>query len=83
MPSPVRDNLERAQRVARLIRLVEKIVAESGNLDNFDAAGWTARWLERPNAALGGLLPAEVMQTEEGLQVVESILARMQSGAYS
>jgi uncharacterized protein (DUF2384 family) len=83
MHSPLPEDKERAPSVARLVRLVEKIVAESGNLENFDAARWTERWLDRPNAALGGRLPAELMQTEDGRQVVESIVARMQSGAYS
>jgi uncharacterized protein (DUF2384 family) len=83
MHSPLPELTERSPSVARLVRLVERIVAESGNLESFDAARWTARWLDRPNAALGGRLPAELMQTDEGRKVVESIVARMQSGAYS
>lgn len=83
MHSPAPTETERTAHVARLVGLVERIVAESGNPQHFDAVQWTERWLDRPNAALGGRRPAELMQTAGGRQVVESIVARMQSGAYS
>mgnify|MGYP000864361981 FL=1 len=74
---------ERLLGVMRLIGLVEKIVVESGNPENFDAARWAARWLDRPNAALGGRSPGEFVDTEDGRQIVASLISRMQSGAYS
>lgn len=83
MDSPIPSALKRAPHIARLVGLVEKIVTESGNPENFDAARWTARWLSRPSPALGGRRPAELMRTPDGQRVVESIVARMQSGAYS
>lgn len=69
--------------IARVVGLVAKIVAESGSPETFDAAGWTARWLDRPNPAVGGRAPGDLMATTDGRQVVESLVARMQSGAYS
>lgn len=74
---------ERLLGVMRLVGLVEKIVVESGNLENFDAARWAAQWLDRPNAALEGRSPGEFMDTEDGRQIVRSLISQMQSGAYS
>jgi uncharacterized protein (DUF2384 family) len=55
------DESESALGLARLIGLVEKIVAESGEPAGFDAAQWTAVWLARPNKALGSKAPGEFM----------------------
>ena len=68
--------------VARLIGHIQTIIDESGNPAEFDAADWVGRWLFRPLPALGGMKPAELMDTSEGQALVESIVARMQSGAY-
>lgn len=69
--------------MARLVGLVAKIVSESGNADDVEVARWTARWLDRPNPALGGRLPGELMDTADGRQMVASLITRMQSCAYS
>lgn len=74
---------ERVLGLARLVGLVAKIVAESGTIENFNAASWTARWLDRPNPSLGGRNPGELMSTADGRQLVESLAAMMQSGAYA
>jgi putative toxin-antitoxin system antitoxin component (TIGR02293 family) len=74
---------ERALGIARLIGLVEKIVAESGEPAGFDAAQWTAAWLERPNNALGGKTPGDFMDTADGRALVAGLVAQMQSGAYA
>ena len=77
------DESERALGLARLIGLVEKIVAESGEPAGFDAAQWTAVWLERPNKALGSKAPGEFMDTADGRALVAGLVAQMQSGAYA
>lgn len=77
------DESERTLGMARLVGLVVKIVAESGTSESFDAGKWTARWLDRPNAALGGRYPGQFMDTADGRRIVEALVARMQSGAYS
>jgi putative toxin-antitoxin system antitoxin component (TIGR02293 family) len=77
------DESERVLGVARLIGQVETIVRESGEPENFNAAQWFAHWLEQPNPALGGKLPAEFLDTADGRMLIGDLLARMQSGAYS
>jgi len=77
------DESERALGIARLVGQVEKVVAESGDSTDFDAATWTARWLEQPSNALGGKTPGEFMDTADGRALVASLVAQMQSGAYA
>jgi putative toxin-antitoxin system antitoxin component (TIGR02293 family) len=77
------DESERALGIARLVGLVEKIVAESGEPAGFDAARWTATWLERPNNALSGKTPGDFMDTADGRALVAGLVAQMQSGAYA
>jgi putative toxin-antitoxin system antitoxin component (TIGR02293 family) len=76
------DESERALGIARLIGQVERIVGESGDPQGFDAAGWVAGWLDRPNPALGGVRPASLMDTAEGRTMVADVVSAMQSGAY-
>jgi putative toxin-antitoxin system antitoxin component (TIGR02293 family) len=77
------DESERALGIARLVGQVEKIVSESGDVVGFDAAKWTALWLERPNNALGGRSPGEFLDTADGRALVAGLVAQMQSGAYA
>ena len=77
------DESERALGIARLVGLVEEVVAESGTTTDFDAAAWTARWLAQPVAALGGKMPGEFMDTADGRELVANLVAQMQSGAYA
>jgi len=62
--------------------LVERIVQESGNPADFDAAKWTTEWLRESNAALGGRKPAEYLDSEEGCAIVRGLVLQMQSGAF-
>jgi putative toxin-antitoxin system antitoxin component (TIGR02293 family) len=77
------DESERALGIARLVGQVQKIVSESGHPEGFDAATWTANWLDEPNAALGGRAPGEFMDTADGRALVAGLVAQMQSGAYA
>ena len=77
------DESERALGIARLVGQVEKIVGESGDPTGFDAAKWTAAWLERPNAALGRKAPGSFMDTSDGRALISGLVAQMQSGAYA
>lgn len=77
------DESERALGIARLVGQVEQVVSESGEPDGFDAARWTADWLEEPNAALGGKAPGDFMDTADGRALVSGLVAQMQSGAYT
>lgn len=77
------EQTERVLGVARLIGEVERMVAESGKPEGFDAGAWVADWLEQPVPALGGQKPAELMDTLSGQALVLDVVARMQSGAYA
>src|SRR5574340_309682 len=77
------DESERALGIARLVGQVQKIVAESGEPQGFDAARWTAEWLAQPNPALGDRTPGEFMDTAAGRSLVAALVSRMQSGAYA
>lgn len=77
------DESARAIGLARLIGQVQSMVEESGNREEFDAAKWTAEWLESPLPALGGRRPAEYMDTDAGQAIVSNLLARTTSGAYA
>ena len=76
------DESERVLGIARLVGQVDAMVRESGNSEGFDAAKWVAAWLDRPQPALGGRRPAELMDTADGRGLVADLVARMQSGAY-
>jgi uncharacterized protein (DUF2384 family) len=69
--------------VLALAALAQRLVDESGDPENFDALTWTMSWLHRPLPALGGARPADHMGTSQGRALVETLVARMQSGAYS
>lgn len=77
------DDSERVLGIASLVGQVQKIVAESGTPDGFDAARWTADWLAEPNTALGGRPPGEFMDTADGRALVSALVAQMQTGAYA
>ncbi len=74
---------ERMIGLQKLIGQVESIMAESGADSDFNAAHWVAQWLEQPLPALGNAKPADYMDTVVGQELVASMLARMQSGAYA
>jgi len=68
---------------ADLVHQVEKMIAESGEPEGFDAGQWLAAWMERSVPALGGKRPNEYMATAEGRALISQLLAMMQSGAYA
>lgn len=74
---------ERLMAVMDMIAQVERMVTRSGEPEGFDAALWLAGWLDAPCPALGGQRPSDYLDTNEGIQVVRGVLARMESGAYA
>lgn len=79
---PASDNDEFAATIATLVAQVQSTVEESGNPDGFDARSWLNRWLHTPLPALWSRPPIELLGTPEGVALVSSTIARMQSGAY-
>lgn len=71
-------------RLEKLLLLAESIVANSLHPDanNFDSGKWLGEWIERPQPALGGLKPADLLDTEAGGLRVQQVLAAIESGAY-
>lgn len=72
--------------MAKLAGQVEAIVEESGDPEaagHFNAATWLEDWLSHPNPALGNVLPSTYLDTHEGREVLGTLLAQMQSGAYA
>lgn len=70
--------------MARLLGMANEIVANSTapEAKDFDAAKWLGQWLERPQPALGGRKPSELIDTPTGLDVVARLLGAIESGAY-
>lgn len=64
-----------------LVRLVDRMVHESGDPRGFDAAKWVHWWIHEYVPALGAT-PASYMDTHEGRQLVANALASSQSGVY-
>ena len=77
------DESERVLGMARLVGQVDTMVRESGRPAQFDAAQWLAAWLDRPNAALGGKPPAQLMSTVDGRAMVSTVIGQMQAGSYA
>ena len=77
------DQGERVMGMLRLIGQVDEIVRESGDPTDFNAARWVAGWLNRPLPALGGRVPATLMDTAEGREIVAGLIAQTQSAAYA
>ena len=77
------EESERVLGLQKLVGQLQAIVEESGDPTGFDAPAWMARWLTEPLPALGGARPADLIDTMEGQNLVASILARLQSGAYA
>lgn len=68
-----------------LINAVEDMLSaqkDNPEAETFDVAAWVGEWITRPQPALGGLAPAELMDTPSGRQSVMRVLGAIQSGAY-
>ena len=68
---------EESDRLARIARIMT-LAAET--LGSQDKAGL---WMRRPNRALRGARPLDLLETDGGAQVVEAILGRVSHGVFS
>lgn len=62
---------------------VQKMVEESGDATGFDATEWLLNWLEKPLPALGGQRPADLLNSEDGFEILSTLLARSLAGAFT
>lgn len=69
-----RDESDRLLRLARVAALAEETL---GNRRK------AATWLRRPNRALGGTSPLDLLDTDLGARHVEQVLGRIAHGVYS
>jgi putative toxin-antitoxin system antitoxin component (TIGR02293 family) len=70
--------------MARLLGIAQALVADSTSpqAKNFDSAKWLGQWLERPQPALGGRKPGDLVDTPTGIEIVARLLGAIESGAY-
>lgn len=71
-----------------LMEIINKIedllAAEQENVEvkDFDVERWVGQWIKRPQPALGGIPPGELMDTPAGRERVMRLIGAIQCGAY-
>ncbi len=67
-----------------LLELNEKLkdLYQHGN-SVFEDSKKFERWLNKPNGALNGEIPANLIETKEGIRQVDKILGRIEHGIFS
>ena len=70
--SPVQS--DRLLRYARIAARAEEV---------FEDTQIARNWLKRPNQALGGEIPLNLLDTEAGVEQVDDVLTRIKYGVYS
>ncbi len=65
---------DRLYRLARIVALAKRYIGDEAT---------ATRWLKRPNRALGGHIPLELIDTELGARAVENVLGRIAFGGVS
>ena len=68
------DESDRTLRMAKVVALANEVLG---------AEDKTARWMAKPNRALGGKIPFDQLDTELGARSVEDVLLRIAYGVYS
>ncbi|HYJ79956.1 MAG TPA: antitoxin Xre/MbcA/ParS toxin-binding domain-containing protein [Longimicrobiaceae bacterium] len=69
-----RDESVRLARVARVALIA---------LDTFGNSAKAYAWLRRPNRALQGGVPIDILDTDDGARMVEQVLGRLAHGLFS
>ena len=65
---------DRLLRVARIAAFAEDVLGDVAK---------AGRWLQKPNRALGGVVPLDQLDTDIGAWHVEQVLGRIAHGVYS
>ena len=70
--------------MVKLLGIAREIVDSSTAREakGFDSAKWLGQWIERPQRALGGEKPADLLDTPTGIDVVARLLGSITSGAF-
>ncbi|HEX2077454.1 MAG TPA: antitoxin Xre/MbcA/ParS toxin-binding domain-containing protein [Longimicrobium sp.] len=72
--SLTREESDRLTRIARVALTAR---------ETFGDAQKAATWLRRPNRALQGSLPIDLLDTDDGARLVEEVLGRLAYGIFS
>ena len=73
-----------AVAMVKLLGLAHAIAQDSTAKEakGFDSVKWLGQWIQRPQAALGGRKPSDLLDTPTGFEMVARVLGSIQSGAY-
>lgn len=63
-------------------RLQLSLHAQGETPSDFDLGQWLQDWLQRPQPALGGVRPIELLNTQDGIEAVCRTLGAVLSNAY-
>lgn len=69
--------VDESDRLYRLARIVAHALAIFGDQDK------VAAWLHRPNRALSGAIPLDLLDTDIGATRVDDVLGRLEHGVFS
>jgi putative toxin-antitoxin system antitoxin component (TIGR02293 family) len=69
--------VEESDRLARVVRVAQAAEDALGDQEN------AARWLRKPNRALKGNRPIDLLESDLGSRMVERALGRIEHGVYS
>lgn len=65
---------DRVVRLERIVALAERVFGDPDKAH---------RWLRRPNRALNGAAPVDLLESENGAREVEQLLGRVEYGMFS
>lgn len=68
---------------ARLIESVKLLVEARGEPAGFDPTAWVNAWIICPLPALGGKRPADVLDSEDGVDLLIRLLEQSADGTVS
>lgn len=74
---PVPEQIEAVKR-----EIQKRLKVQEDTPPEFDIDIWLQDWLHRPQPALGGRQPAELLSTDEGIASVSRALGSILSGAF-
>ena len=82
--TPETQDDDAAIAMARLLDKARGIVERSTSegAKDFDTARWLAEWVERPQPALQGRRPSELLKTPAGADAVARVVGAIESGVY-
>lgn len=69
----------------KLVSQVEAILADAGDpeVKDFDATAWLEEWLQTPAPALGGVVPASIVESAEGFKLVSGMIKKIHAGVFA